>query len=73
MTNNNLRESLDSRRGNEILIWSCNNPAMTYPYLGSDVACPKQLLTTELRQIGAYIPPSYLGLSMSQSIQHLPF
>ena len=26
MTNKNLRKSLDSRNGNDIIIWSCNKP-----------------------------------------------
>ena len=34
---------------------------MTYPDLGSDVACLKQPLTTELGELGAYLSPQLLG------------
>ena len=41
---------------------------MAYPDIGSDVACLDQLLTTELWELGAYLPPSYLDLLMSHRI-----
>ena len=46
---------------------------MAYLDLGSDVYCLKQPLTTELGELGAYLTPIYLVLSMSQRIQPLPF